>query len=116
MIFTNGKQRELDNETRNQVSRAERECVKIPVEPPSPQAHSQTKLEYENRYKITRCDANFGLAMEIRRVASSIQSEDEDRWIEVVQCVFKRLTDVARQAECDNFSRTAADVVGRYRV
>ncbi|KAF1828716.1 hypothetical protein BDW02DRAFT_209370 [Decorospora gaudefroyi] len=54
--------------------------------------------------------------MEIKRVADFIRSEDEDRWIEVVQCVFKRLTDVARQAECDDFPRTAADVVGRYRV
>jgi hypothetical protein len=78
--------------------------------------HLHKRIVRRNLNMKTRCDANFGLAMEIRRVASSIQSEDEDRWIEVVQCVFKRLTDVARQAECDNFSRTAADVVGRYRV
>jgi hypothetical protein len=116
MICTDSNQRELDDETKNQVSRAERYRVMIPKNRPLPQAHDQTQLDYESRYKITRCDANFDLAMEIKRVANFIRSEDEDRWIEVVQCVFNRLTDVARQAECDDFLRTAADVVGRYRV
>jgi len=116
MVCTNQKQRELDDETKTQVSKTERDRVIIPQKRPHSRAHDQTQLDYESRYKITRCDANFGLAMEIKRVARSIRSKDEDRWIAVLKCVFKRLTDVALKAECDDFPRTAADVVGRYRV
>jgi hypothetical protein len=88
----------------------------VPEKRPHAQAHIQTQEDYESRYNITRCEANFGLASKIKKEAKFIRSEDEDRWIEVVQCVFKRLIYVARKAECDDFPRTAADVIGRYRV
>jgi hypothetical protein len=112
----NREQRELDRETREQVPDAERAHVVVPEKQPDAQAHMQTQQDYESRYNIPRCEANFGLALKIRKKASCIRSEDEDRWIEVVHCAFKRLTDVARKAECDDFPRTAADVVGRYRM
>lgn len=88
----------------------------VPKKRPDAQAHPQTQQDYESRYNITRCEANFGLALDIKKDASFIRSEDEDRWIEVVQCAFKRLRDVARKAECDDYPRTAADVISRYRV
>jgi hypothetical protein len=112
----NQEQKELDPQPRGQVFEAERAHIVVPKKRPNTQAHYQTQLDYESHYNFTRCDANFGLAMEIKKLASSIRSKDEDRWIEVVKCVFKRLTDVARNAECDDFPRTAANVVGRYRV
>lgn len=88
----------------------------VPERRPRAKAHMQTKQDYESRYNITRCEANFGLALEIKKTVRNIISEDEDRWIEVIKCVFRRLTDVARKAEDNSLRRTAADVVGRYRV
>ena len=87
----------------------------IPERQPRAKAHDQTKRNYENRYNITRCEANFGLALEIKKTARNINSEDEDRWIEAVQCVFQRLRNVSRDAEREGVRRTAADVIGRYR-
>lgn len=116
LYVLNGKQEELDPETKNQVSEVEKAHVMVPERRPHAKAHMQTKRDYESRYNITRCEANFGLALEIKKTARNINSEDEDRWIEAVQCVFQRLRAVAREAEYDGLRRTAADVIGRYRV
>jgi hypothetical protein len=88
----------------------------VPERRPRAKAHMQTKRDYESRYNTKRCEANFGLALEIKRIVWNINSEDEDRWIEVIKCVFGRLIDVARKAEDNSLRRTAADVIGRYRV
>ena len=106
----------MDPETEDEVSEVEKAHVMVPERQPHAKAHVRTKRDYESRYNITRCEANFGLALKIKKIARNINSEDEDRWIEAVQCVFKRLRDVAREAECDSPRRTAADVIGRYRV
>jgi hypothetical protein len=116
LILRLWEQKELDHQTKDQLSAIERNHIVIPEKLPDKQVHVHKYKGFADRYDIRRCEVNFDLASVIKRAADNIQSEDEQRWSEVIKgCVFKRLIAQTRKGEGATYKRRAGNVLKRFR-
>ena len=88
------------------------------ISKPQP-SESKTELyeSFNEKYRIQQCNLNFKQALSIRRKAVDVESEEEERWKEVIkESVFSGLRNQARKLGASKKKRTPADVIARFRL
>ncbi|KAF2676867.1 hypothetical protein K458DRAFT_424366 [Lentithecium fluviatile CBS 122367] len=86
----------------------------IPQKQPSEDSRRLTA--FVERYDLETCNQRFNLALDIKQRACAIESEDEQRWSEILeQLVFGRYIQQARRQEWVLTKQTAAGVLQRFR-
>ncbi|KAF2704367.1 hypothetical protein K504DRAFT_538329 [Pleomassaria siparia CBS 279.74] len=82
---------------------------------PNPKRSAAFKA-FQSRYDIPCCDRYYHSALQIKKEAGNVASEDETRWTEIIKhSVFAEL--LAKARELEKKSRyTAADALTRFRV